>query len=840
MLNPEFRLDPLSGESLEHLHRGAIEEPNKVRLLLDAVRRAEVVLSNGVDFKSRERRARIKSLRSGEVDLQVDNILFRPNEQIYFDFEFGDLGYFLVASLRAWREPDIIEIVRPRAIYQAERRDLFREPLAASGTPETRVEFRDHTGATKTAAVQDISYQGLSLALPKARASELRFPLKLEFRGGARNGEAVYGELKHSRPDPQRKDWLRLGMSISRVPTQEMIEVEHHRSLLGGGTGASAWRRISFAGALARGGSARIANRLRRQRPDNGNVEVVEYPNNRGQRITAIVNRTGKQRGAPVVVVPPAWGRTKETMLPLAATMVRTFQKAGEPLTVLRFDGTNRRGESHVDPQHSSPGDEYLGFRFSQAVDDIVATLDFLEHDDRFATTEVVLFTISMGAIEGRRAIAREARGRIKGWLSMVGMVDLQSGLRTVSGGVDYAYGLARGVNFGRHELVGVMADMDATGHDALEHRLVLLEDAMRDMERIKVPVTWLHGRHDAWMELSRVRRLLSAGDIAERRLIEVPTGHQLRSSRQALETFQLATREVSTMLLGRSLDPALPDLIELELLSKAERSRRPKSSVDLRAFWRDYLLGRDRKLGIELMTATSAYRRLMSLQVDRLSLGHSEHVLDLGSGAGDFPLRLAESCSPGTNLRVTEVDFVTEALVRGRRRFAEHRDGSSATISLASVTANLDLATKAYIPLHDEIADAALLSLLISYLENAGHVIREVARVLRPGARLVLSSLSRDADISKIYVDGIAELPPDRVRALFGDAGVREFGELQRWFLSDAAKLLDLEEEGRFRFWDADELTELVEAAGFEQVRSESSFGDPPQAVVISAIRSA
>ena len=241
-------------------------------------------------------------------------------------------------------------------------------------------------------------------------------------------------------------------------------------------------------------------------------------------------------------------------------------------------------------------------------------------------------------------------------------------------------------------------------------------------------------------------------------------------------------------------------------------------------------------------MTATSAYQRLMSLQVEKLELVGSEHILDLGSGAGDFPLQLLESRGVAGNLRVTEVDFVSEALQRGRSRLQD-RLGHVADpnpVVTASLVANLDLSTGGHIPLGDEVADAALLSLLISYLEDAEGLVREVARVLRPGGRLVLSSLSRDADISKIYVDGIAELPPDRVQALFGETGVREFGELQRWFLSDAAKLLDLEEEGRFRFWDADELSDLVAAAGFDQVRSEPSFGDPPQAVVISAIRRA
>jgi hypothetical protein len=101
-----------------------------------------------------------------------------------------------------------------------------------------------------------------------------------------------------------------------------------------------------------------------------------------------------------------------------------------------------------------------------------------------------------------------------------------------------------------------------------------------------------------------------------------------------------------------------------------------------------------------------------------------------------------------------------------------------------------------------------------------------------------VLSSLRRDADISRIYVDSIAELPPDRVREHFGVEASRDFDLLQRRFLNDAARLMQFEETGLFRFWDAGELSEMVKKAGFQNVRSERAFGTPPQAVVVSAER--
>ena len=135
-----------------------------------------------------------------------------------------------------------------------------------------------------------------------------------------------------------------------------------------------------------------------------------------------------------------------------------------------------------------------------------------------------------------------------------------------------------------------MLVDIDFMAPDAIENGLIFQEDARRDMASIDVPITWIHGRHDGWMDLDRVRELLSCGDIAKRCLLEVPAGHQLRTSREALETFQLVAREVGSHLLGRELQPVVPDLEMLELRRSAERERLPKSDANLRLFWQDYL----------------------------------------------------------------------------------------------------------------------------------------------------------------------------------------------------------------------------------------------------------
>jgi ubiquinone/menaquinone biosynthesis C-methylase UbiE len=332
-------------------------------------------------------------------------------------------------------------------------------------------------------------------------------------------------------------------------------------------------------------------------------------------------------------------------------------------------------------------------------------------------------------------------------------------------------------------------------------------------------------------MELDRVRALMAAGRSDNRRLLEIPSGHQMRNSREAVETFQLVSSEVVRMALGREVDPVLPDLDALDLRTRAERTRRPPPALDAQAFWADYLLGRDRRLGFELMSATSAYRDLMRVQIDRLGIEAGHRVFDLGAGTGDFVLQLAERAVP-PGVRITQLDLVPGALVRGRKRLAR----SEPPFAVDRIAANLELDGHG-IPLAPESADGLLASLLLSYVEDPHGLLTAMRDLLRPGGRLVVSSMKRDADISRIYVDSIAELPPDRRVAHFG-VGSDEFEEIQRVFLNDAARLLHLEEIGRFRFWDAEELAAMCADTGLEVLHVDRALGTPPQAVVVTARR--
>lgn len=820
-------LHSLAGDSLRKLHRGAIQSPADVSAILDEARRLGVELRNGVDHKSRPRTARLIEVNGRSITLEAQNIEAAGRPQIFFQFDIRATRYFFASPPIRSDEDGRLWLERPAAIYESERRDLPRFAIAEGGAGRPVLAFGPG-GAQSKGLIRDWSYQGLCVALESDSRILESDRLEVEFDDVRAARQRLFASVRRREPDVPRPGWVTLGLEVSAVPPAAPFPVERREKILEEGMIQRAWKRVALAGSMA----TRLPTSRRLPNKHEPEIRKVSYRNRADQEICALVDSTGPADRGTVVVIPPAWGRTKESFLALARTLVATFERAGEAITVLRFDGTNRRGESHIDEDCRGAGNEYLRFRFSRAVEDITASVEFAKKEFNPSRTIVVAF--SLGAVEARRAIALDQGSNVDGWVSVVGMVDLQSGLRTVSGGVDFALGQSLGVEFGRHELVGVVADMDRTGRDAFEHDLVLFEDAKRDMARIDLPVTWIHGRYDSWMDLDRVRALMAAGPSEKRKLIEIPSGHQMRSSWEALETFQLISQEVSRMALGRELTPATPDVVDLDRRTRAERSRRPKVQLDNREFWSDYLLGRDRTFGFELMSATSEYRELMNSQIEMLGLQSGQQVLDLGGGVGDFSVRLAEEFRD-LELQIAHLDLVPGALARSRRRVdaTGHRG-----LSIHRVAADLDIGEGRALPLRPGSFDAVLASLFLSYLERPMELLRGVAAILRPGGRLVLSSMRRDADISRIYVNALAELPPDRRQVHFGPESAKQFEQIQRVFLNDAATLVRLEEEGRFRFYDAEELEAMVREAGLVPEKSQLAFGSPPQAVIVSAIR--
>ncbi len=136
--------------------------------------------------------------------------------------------------------------------------------------------------------------------------------------------------------------------------------------------------------------------------------------------------------------------------------------------------------------------------------------------------------------------------------------------------------------------------------------------------------------------------------------------------------------------------------------------------------------------------------------------------VADLGCGTGTLAAALAPHAA-----RVVGVDQSPAMLRAAARR----------TAGLGNV--ELRRGALEALPLEDASADAALLVLVLAYLPEPLPALREAARVLRPGGRLVAVDLARHDDEGFRRRLGQATLgfEPAQLEALFREAGLDPAG---------------------------------------------------------------
>lgn len=704
-------------------------------------------------------------------------------------------------------------------------------------------------------------------------------------------------------------------------------------------------------------------------------VNVMRYRGRDREEIVALVNSTrplgrrGLRLRGPLVVIPPPFARTKETFCALALMLVETFRRAGQDVVVVRYDGVRSVGESHKDADDWAEGRQMMRYTLSQGAADLLATVDHFHSRPWFRPTHTVVVSFSLAALAARRAILDDRARRVTHWVSVVGAVDAQDAIFNVTGGIDLVGGHQMGLRYGVMPVLGHMGDVDAFAADAIAAGLATLADARRDLAKVPVPISWFVGRDDRWIRAERVHEAMSVAAPAPRAVIELPIGHTMRSSAEALASFETITRHLWAQLHGDQpadvrLDPAL-----LKRAAARERGRMPRRRLeDARQYWEAYLLGDDRRgLGLDLWATTPAYRELMDLQRQLLDVAEGDVVADLGTGTGNFLEhlldRLVRNQFRTSPKRIIAADLVPAALAVAKRKaaavtegvllpaeFLEFREVNLETSrlrpvrrflngELASIDGlrglvdglpddTLDRWLGAYderlhawlrgaapdgplrqaagralkgidlevavefnraarwalgrlvvedfatddptaararladprrirasdlrfahlrlegpgvddaLPFPDASLDRVVLSLVISYLPDPLEVLREVYRTLRPGGRVVASSLRPDADMSRTVEELVERVAKDEAAARRFGLSPQELTRALQAYLNHAAGLVDLEEVGVFRFFSREDFAQLFEGAGFEDVKVHESFGRPPQAFVAVGVK--
>lgn len=667
---------------------------------------------------------------------------------------------------------------------------------------------------------------------------------------------------------------------------------------------------------------------------------VIRLENAFGEEITGLLNSSYPldEKPVPVVLVPPAFGKTKETLFSLALTLVENFRRAGRPIAVFRYDGIRRKGESHKDPEASEPPLEMVNASLSQGAADLQAVLDWLDLNPTIKAGPVILATFSLSALEARIALRDEAvRRRVHYWIACMGTLEFRDLMNRVNCGLDLLEQHQLGIDLGVIPILGNLIRMRHYAADVVASGVATLDQAREDMRHINIPITWIYGKHDHWVKAEFVRDVMSIRADAPREVISVPLGHNARTSEEALRLFGTVTALAHRFLHGTMLDAVPPEKIDLEFMRRAEKDRLPGRRLkNKRTYWTHYLVGGNNLLGFDTMALSDDYRRLMEDQQTALDLEPGDRLLDLGGGTGNFVEHLLQSGRP-LPARIVLADLIPEALLRGRRKLAARDPSLKEPGRLAVV--GLDIELNRFLPVHrflageigrfEEMADQIenlplqsaikinaayssvlhrilrgeeitpekerflkgrfelaeyrvirdfnlasrylrhtapghpifrrlafpggleaaaslpfkpgsfnkiLMSLVLSYIFNPAETLREVRRLIAPGGLLVLSSMRPDTDASGLFtrlLDKIEALPDEAFPAPWPKTRLLDS---MRSFLNDAQALVDLEEAGTFDFFDPDKLEELLDAAGWDSVRTIPSFGDPPQGYVVVA----
>ena len=545
--------------------------------------------------------------------------------------------------------------------------------------------------------------------------------------------------------------------------------------------------------------------------------ELVFYPSRTGTKLAAYIDRaTEPQSGtARFIVMSPKYGETKKNNLQLA------YFLAANGFTVLRFDFSCHFGESDG---------EMLDFTLPAAVEDTLASIDYLETQHQ--AKSVTLLASSLSALTAFRAVERDAR--IDHLVTMVGVVDLTYTLVKVYQD-DLIGGYINGRRYGVLDILGHEVNMDHFFEVTIVENMHTLDGTKAAMKAARCPVSFFPADNDAWVRIEDVEAVAACAARAKVYPIEGAM-HEVRENQDAAEkTMRLLVAVCREQSFPGPFTPAearVPDKKAIFAQNKIERDRlrraRPvKEEED--AFWGKYL---EKYRVMEKMDDYQQYLDLVGELLGRFRDG--EIVLDAGCGNGLFGVWVVRELlqRQATKFEVPPLYFGMDLTDSGlsdavgkhaatKVKVAALPLKQAGSVELLYSRVDLDFFGSTEVPpeeivhIADNTFDKIACSLLLSYLKSPERLLKQLHRVIRPGGRIMISSMKPFCDLSSIYRDFVEQ------KASNHDI------ESARELLRAAGAIKVKQEQGYYAFFSSEELTELLTKAGFGRVQCFTSLGN-------------
>ncbi|EMS80825.1 tRNA-specific adenosine deaminase TadA [Desulfotignum phosphitoxidans DSM 13687] len=589
-----------------------------------------------------------------ENQTDIITLELSENHPSYFSFYFDGGSYYFKTKCIGYDNDSVI-FAFPPILYQLEKRACNREmsvdyiqiSIHLDGIPDRQFQGR----------LIDISRRGFlcEFSLDQWIENSIKSGQAINYTLNKNYGLGSFGEIRHviKKQGFNGSNVLQIGVEAG-IKRSDFIFKKFCDS---------EWKKKKL--------YQKILPSFVRQMPRS---RVVTYNNSSGKKITALLNYTRKNTLAPVVILPPAFGKKKETLSPLVSTLITNYRHVNEDIITIRYDGINRPGESYNKEMFPKRGYEMLHYQITQGLDDLRSTLRYVYNNPLFKPSMVILVAFSMSALDARKIMIDPNNEKIDYLINVMGATCGQSSFGNVMGGMDIIGNARIGIQSGLAGVLGHLLDVDNIARDLIDNKYAYITDARLDMSKISTPVTWIYGKYDRWIPENEIIDMMSIKSDGMREVIEIPAGHNLRSSDDAIKTFKLITQLIYRMQFKKDFNPIAPDRKNMVALITYERERL-ENTEKFRPddYWKQYLMGQGNSVGYDFYKNIKVFREFLTLQSELIGLENGEVFADIGCGTGIFIenmlLDLAERKKNINDTHLVLVDLVREALDKSKAK---------------------------------------------------------------------------------------------------------------------------------------------------------------------------